>query len=133
VSKNAIWFGAAILGLASGLTLVRAAEYTKDSPKAVKKAVAEGKAVLVDVREQTEWDAGHLKVAKSIPLSGLEELKAEELAGKMPKGKIVYCHCAAGGRAVLAAEILEKLGYDARPLEPGYKDLLKAGFEVAPK
>lgn len=131
--KNVILFGAAILGLAASLTPARAGEHTKHTPQAVKKAVADGKAVLVDVREQSEWDAGHLKVAKSIPLSGLGELKADELARKVPKGKVVYCHCAAGGRALMAAEILEKFGYDVRPLEPGYKDLLKAGFEAAPR
>lgn len=61
--------------------------------------------MLVDLRERAEWDAGHLKVAKLLPLSGLEEMKAEELARK----------------------------YDVRPLEPGCKDLLKAGFERAPR
>lgn len=132
--KHALLFGAGVLGLlAASLTTLGEREHTKDTPQAVEKAVADGKAVLVDVRERAEWDAGHLKVAKSLPLSGLEELKADELARKVPKGKIIYCHCAAGGRSLMAAEILEKFGYDVRPLEPGYKDLLKAGFEAAPR
>lgn len=131
--KNALLFGAGILGLAASLSLARAGEHTKDTPDAVKKAVADGTAVLVDVREQSEWDAGHLKVAKLLPLSGLDEIKADELARKVPKGKVVYCHCAAGGRSLMAAEILEKFGYDVRPLKPGYNELLKAGFEAAPR
>lgn len=131
--KNLLAFGTAILSLAVILAPARAGDFTKDTPQAVKKAVADGKAVLLDVREQREWDAGHLKAAKLLPLSGLDEIKPEKLARKVPKGKIVYCHCAAGGRALMAAEVFEKFGYDVRPLEPGYKDLLKAGFEPAPR
>ena len=47
---------------------------------------------------------------------------------QLPKDKVIYCHCRAGGRALLAADILKKLGYDVRPMKEGYEDLLKAGF-----
>jgi rhodanese-related sulfurtransferase len=36
-----------------------------------------------------------------------------------------------GVRAVAAAKILEKLGYNVRPLKPGYEELVKAGFQKA--
>ena len=49
----------------------------------------------------------------------------------LPKDKPIYCHCAAGVRVLPAADILQKHGYDARPLKPGYKDLLRAGFPKA--
>lgn len=121
-------------GLTAILSPARAEDHTKDTPQDVKKAVADGKAVLLDVREKSEWDAGHLKDATLLPLSDLQVgVKAEELAKKVPKGKVVYCHCAAGGRSLDAAEILKQSGYDVRPLKPGYKDLLKAGFEKAPR
>ena len=100
----------------------------------MKKAVADDKAVLLDVREKAEWDTGHLKDARLLPLSELEGgIKPDDLARKLPRGKVVYCHCAAGGRSLDAADLLKKLGYDVRPLKPGYKDLLKAGFEAAPR
>jgi phage shock protein E len=125
---------AAIFGLTVALSTTLAGDHTKDTPQDVKKAVADDKAVLIDVREKGEWDAGHLKVARLIPLSELEAgIKPEDIAKKLPKGKVVYCHCAAGGRSLDAADALKKLGYDARPLKPGYKDLLKAGFEAAPR
>ena len=38
----------------------------------VKKSVADGKAVLVDVRETDEWKDGHLKDAKHLALSDLK-------------------------------------------------------------
>lgn len=111
---------------------VGAAEHTKDTPAQVKAAVATKKAVLVDVREPKEWDAGHLKDAASLPLSQLKAgVPADDLKKTLPKGTIVYLHCKSGGRCLVAAEMLQKLGYDARPLESGYEDLLKSGFEKA--
>ena len=90
-----------IVGLASPTTMVRAAVHTKDSLDEVKKAVTEGKAVLLDVREKSEWDEGHLKDAKLLPLSELKgSPKAEDVARVAPKGKIVYCHCGSGIRSL---------------------------------
>lgn len=128
--------------LLSGLLLVGAtlpaslfaADHTKDMTDTVKKAVADGKAVLLDVREKSEWDDGHLKDAKLLPLSALQAgAKAEDVAKIAPKDKIVYLHCGSGVRCLKAADALKKLGYDVRPLKPGYMDLLKAGFAPASK
>lgn len=106
-----------------------AQEHTKDSLDAVKKAVAERKAVLIDVREKQEWDKGRLKDAQLLPLSKLkEDVLPKEVQMILTKDKIAYLHCAAGGRCLQAAEILRKQGYDVRPLKDGYKDLLKQGF-----
>ena len=46
----------------------------------------------------------------------------------LPKDKIIYCYCLAGGRCTEAAAILKPLGYDVRALRPGYPQLVKAGF-----
>jgi phage shock protein E len=125
---------AAVILLAAFVWTAGAAEHTKDTPQDVKQAVADGKAVLLDVREKEEWDAGHLRAARLLPLSVLQDaVKADELARSVPKGKVIYCHCAAGRRSLQAADILKPFGYDVRPLEPGYQALLKAGFEPAPR
>ena len=108
--------------------------HTKDSPEAIQKALADKTAVLIDVRELNEWDAGHLKDATLLPLSKIKATTtAEELLKLVPKGKVVYLHCKAGGRCMTAAEILSKQGIDARPLKSGFDDLLKQGFEKADK
>ena len=54
--------------LAGSAMIVSAQEHTKDSLDTVKKALAAKKAVLLDVREKSEWDAGHLKDARLLPL-----------------------------------------------------------------
>ena len=111
-------------------------KHTTDSLELVQNRITKNEAILVDVREKLEWEAGHLHSAIFLPLSKLEENQsnasfAESVAKKLPKDKIVYCHCAAGGRVMPASAILHKLGYDVRPLKTGYKDLLKTGFKKA--
>jgi len=106
--------------------------HTKDTLDTVKKNLKDGKAVLVDVREQKEWDDGHIAGALFMPKSKLDvEKEAAELAKKLDKNKIVYTHCRAGRRALACGEILKKQGFDVRPLKSGYEELLKAGFEKA--
>lgn len=132
--RISILFGAMVVGVAGLLATARAADHTKDTTDVVKKALADDKAVLLDVREQSEWDDGHLKDAKLLPLSTLKGgAKAEDVAKIVPKDKVVYCHCGSGVRCLKAADELKKLGYDVRPLKPGYADLLKAGFAPAGK
>jgi rhodanese-related sulfurtransferase len=111
-------------------------EHTKDSIELIQKRVADKEAILIDVREQDEWDLGHLQEAVFIPLSelkagGSDKSYATNLAKKLPKDKIIYCHCASGGRVMPASAILHKMGYDVRPLKAGYDDLLDAGFKDA--
>ena len=95
--------------------------------------MANNEAILLDVREQDEWNLGHLKAAVLAPLSVLEEGAGDEgfdaLLGKLSKDKIIYCHCVSGGRVMPASKILNQQGYDVRPLKPGYDDLVEAGFE----
>jgi rhodanese-related sulfurtransferase len=129
-----ILFSVLLACVATQIPSAWAAEHTKDSLDTVKKALADDKAVLVDVREKSEWDDGHLKDARLLPLSVLKAgIKGEDVARIIPKDKVVYCHCASGVRCLKAAKVLEKLGYDVRPLKPGYDDLVKAGFAPAKK
>lgn len=115
-----------------------AAEHTKDSLEKVKQNLAEKKAVLIDVREMSEWKRGHLQDAQLVPLSDLKRMKndndvKQRLAKDLPEDRIIYCHCASGVRVLTAADILDKLGYDVRPLSAGFNDLRQAGFPVADK
>ncbi|HEX7379453.1 MAG TPA: rhodanese-like domain-containing protein [Pirellulales bacterium] len=120
----------AVLCLAA--STAKADEHTKDSLDTVKKNLAAKKAVLLDVREQDEWDDGHLKDAIAAPISELKTVDgAQRCIEKLPKGKIVYTHCAVGGRALAAAKVLRQHGIDVRPLKSGYDDLVEAGFEKA--
>lgn len=111
---------------------VHAAEISDDPLPTVQENIAAHKAVLVDVREPGEWKQGHVEGAISLPLSSLaKDADTSVLEQQLPKDKIVYTHCVMGVRARKAAKILEKLGYNVRPLNAGYEDLVKAGFQKA--
>jgi len=121
------------LVIGGGSGAAQAADHTKDSVATVQKNLADKKAVLLDVRELKEWEEGHLKDAQLAPLSKLEAgSDVKEFAKNLRKDTIIYCHCRAGSRALMAAELLQKAGYDARPLKQGYEDLLRAGLPKAP-
>lgn len=109
---------------------LEAAEHTKDSLEAVKQNVSKDKAVLLDVREQSEWDDGHIDGAVLLPLS---RLKAGDKAESLPKDRIIYAHCRSGKRCLTAADLLKKQGFDVRPLKAGYMDLIEAGFAKSEK
>lgn len=105
-------------------------EHTQEPIADVKASVVAKKSALVDVREQDEWNAGHLADAQLLPLSQLKT-SATEAAKPLPKDKPVYLHCRSGKRCVEAAAILKDLGYDARALSQGYEKLLEAGFSAS--
>jgi molybdopterin/thiamine biosynthesis adenylyltransferase/rhodanese-related sulfurtransferase len=66
--------------------------------------------VLVDVRESTEWDAGHIPGAKHVPRGHLES-RIEGVARDRSQRIVVYC--ASGQRSALAAHTLQELmGYE---------------------
>jgi phage shock protein E len=107
-------------------------EFTKDKLAVVKKNVAEGKAVLVDVRSQQEWNNGHIEGSIFLPVDSLRKKPDPKmLAKKLPKNKktIFYTFCVVGMRAKAAAIKLEQHGYTVRVLKPGYDELLEAGLK----
>lgn len=112
-----------------------AAEHTKDALPTVKQKIDRKQAVLIDVREKREWDSGHIDGAILLPLSRLQGRSPDEmkkiLEENVPKGRVIYTHCKVGVRALTAGNLMQNLGYDVRPLKPGYEDLLNAGFPKA--
>ena len=106
--------------------------HTTDSLAEVKEKVGGQQAVLIDVREQGEWDSGHLADATLIPMSQFNaDGLTDELKQQLPTDKPIYLHCAAGGRVLKVAEILKPAGYDVRPLQAGYSELVEQGFPKA--
>jgi rhodanese-related sulfurtransferase len=136
--RNSRFWLALFVALIANAPLFAAEEHTTDSLAVVQQKLADRKAALVDVREKSEWNEEHLQAAQLLPLSELKKLANDpaaqaELENKLPKNRAVYCHCASGIRSLRAAQILRKLGYDARPLKQSYGDLRKVGFAAAAK
>ena len=103
-----------------------------DSLDIVKKRLKAKEAVLIDVREPQEWQTGHLKDAKLVPMSAVKAQKlTDEMKKNLPKDKPIYCHCRSGGRVLIVSKLLREQGYDIRPLAFGYSKLVEAGFKKA--
>lgn len=84
--------------------------------------------ILVDVREDSEWQKSHAEGA--IHLSrGIIEQKFEEIIPD--RGVPIVCYCAGGNRSALVAESLQKLGYThVHSLVGGFKAWKEAGLPI---
>jgi phage shock protein E len=121
---------AASLALADASLAEEPLAHTKDTLATVQENVKAGKAVIVDVREESERKEAHLAGSIHLPQSKLKlESELAELIKKLPKDKVIYTHCRAGRRSLACGEILKQQGFDVRPLAQGTEELLKAGFE----
>ncbi|MFZ3079649.1 MAG: metalloregulator ArsR/SmtB family transcription factor [Bellilinea sp.] len=84
-------------------------------------------AVLIDVRPEVEYQAGHLPGSISMPIDNLSEHIAE-----LPKGKTVVAYCR-GPYCVYADQALELLmdqGYPVARLEEGVAEWLEEGYPL---
>ncbi len=85
-------------------------------------------ALFLDVREQDEWDEGHIPGALHVPRGNLES-RIEGLVPDRDQPIVVYC--AGGSRSAFAAKSLAELGYsDVVSLVGGYTDWKRNGFEL---
>jgi rhodanese-related sulfurtransferase len=82
-------------------------ELPEVAPEEAIALVADG-TLLVDVREQDEWDAGHAPDARLVPLSQLQERVAE-----LPDDTRFLVVCHSGMRSMRATAFLRSEGLDA--------------------
>jgi phage shock protein E len=80
---------------------------TEIEPEAVDQQVQQG-AVLIDVRDEEEFNAGHIDGATHVPRSTLEDRIAEVVPDKQTP---IVAYCGGGNRGALAADTLQDLGY----------------------
>ena len=64
--------------------------------------------IILDVREQDEYDAGHIPGAILIPYTRIEEEASEKLTDK---DQLILVYCRSGRRSKIAADALVELGY----------------------
>ncbi len=84
-----------------------------------------GGALLVDVRERSEWDGGHAPKAKHHPLGGLRTSMSD-----LPLDRTLVVVCRSGNRSTRATKMLTKAGYDAVNLTGGMMAWQAAGQPV---
>jgi sulfur-carrier protein adenylyltransferase/sulfurtransferase len=96
-----------------------------DAARAHERLADEDGAVLVDIREPSEWETGWIEGALKVPMS--------ELSGQLEehRDRPLVIYCAHGNRSLRVAEALTEAGYaDAVSLAGGIVAWERAGFPV---
>ena len=99
---------------------------TEISPADARKQTENGEAILIDVREESDWREGHAKDATHLN-RGVIELEIEEQIPDLKKP--IICYCGGGSRSALVAESLQKMGYEnVRSMAGGFGAWNEAGL-----
>lgn len=86
------------------------------------------KFVLLDVREESEFSAGHLPGAKHLG-KGIIERDIESVVPDPSTELVLYC--GGGFRSALAADSLQKMGYtNVISMDGGWREWTGAGFST---
>jgi len=86
------------------------------------------KVVLLDVREDSEWSAGHAAEARHLG-KGVLERDLEKMIPDVNTEIIMYC--GGGFRSALAGDAAQKMGYrSVHSLIGGYKAMVNAGWPI---
>lgn len=88
----------------------------------------ESRVTLVDVREESEWDAGHARGALHLGKGVIER----DIEKAVPdKGKELILYCGGGFRSALATKSLQEMGYtNVWSLSGGWRAWESAGAPV---
>ena len=120
-----------LLFLTLGFSTAFAAEVPKVTPAAAAQLVADGKAVLVDIREPAEWaEAGVAAPAVLLPKSDFDGEKKQwkDFLGKVGDKQLIL-YCRSGRRAETVGQALAAEGRSVANAG-GMKDWVAAGLPV---
>jgi len=130
---NRIWLGMRGLALAAcGLMLSSGVAQTNSvrrvSVDEFEKLWQAKTNVVLDVRTEKEFAAGHIPGAKNLDINSAD---FDEKLAKLDKSKTYLVHCAAGGRSARAGDKMKRLGFPSvTDLPSGFRGWEKAGKPV---
>lgn len=102
--------------------------YTQISAEELDQGLREKRVILIDVRPEIEYKAGHLPGAISAPIGNLDKAIKE-----LPEGKTIVAYCR-GPYCVLADQALERLadqGFPVARLEEGVAEWQEEGYPLS--
>jgi rhodanese-related sulfurtransferase len=93
-----------------------------------RKLLETGDAFLVDVREESEWAAGHAAGALHLGKGVIER----DIEKAIPDfGAKIICYCGGGFRSALVADNLQKMGYTGViSMDGGWRAWVESGAPV---
>lgn len=101
----------AVVFALTGCTAQKTAEstYRQISQEEAKQMMNAGGVIVLDVREQDEYDAGHIAGAVLLPVGTVDETSAQNAIPSKDSTVLVYCR--SGNRSKTASQKLADLGY----------------------
>lgn len=97
-------------------------------PERVAELLEAGEALVIDVREPYEREAGRI--------SGSRHIELERLASRadtLPRDRPVVFQCRLGARSAMAAQAFRSAGYDAYNLDGGIRAWVDRGLPIEPE
>ena len=114
------------VGIEEGPTMLRMQNSELD-PTEVSKRHEAGEIQLVDVREQFEYDAGHVPGSLHLPMN-----EVVTRAGEIDKDKPVAFICLMGARSQMVADHFRAQGYDSYNVTGGFAQWFQAKLPTEP-
>ena len=97
--------------LLTGCGGASADSYQQITQEEAKEMMDAQEVILLDVREQDEYDSGHIPGAVLLPVGTIDETTAAEVIPEKDSTVLVYCR--SGNRSKTASAALAELGYTA--------------------
>ena len=89
--------------------------------------LAQSGALLIDVRRDYEWEAGHIAGARNVEMNDLTRS-----AASLPRDETIVFYCRTGNRSGMAAAAFKGAGFDAYHIDGGLRAWADEGLELEP-
>jgi len=97
------------------------------TPSETARRMAEEDLLLIDVREDYEWEAGRVPGARHIPIENVASQ-----ASSIPKDRPVAFICLAGVRSAMVTRAFRDAGYNALNVAGGFAEWFGQGLPTEP-
>src|SRR5215207_4377216 len=123
--------------LEGGITAWRVAKLEAETTPAINVAglaerLKDEEVILLDVRDEAEWQAGHVEGSLHVPYQQLRDEVPEEIRSNAYGGKPLAVACSGGIRSSIAASLLKRAGIKnlEHVVDGGVPDLQSEGVEL---
>jgi rhodanese-related sulfurtransferase len=89
--------------------------------------LADSGGLLIDVRRDYEFDAGHIAGSRHIEMNDLTHS-----LDSIPRDEAVVFYCRTGNRSGMAAAAFREAGFDAYHIAGGLQEWVRQGLELEP-
>ncbi len=97
------------------------------TPAEAASRMAEDDLLLIDVREDYEWNAGRVPGARHVPIENIASQ-----APSLPKDRPIAFICLGGVRSAMVARAFRDAGYDAYNVTGGFAEWFGLGLSTEP-